>query len=149
MNSVYEQPTIQGLKDRIAQLRPDTQRLWGKMDVAQMMSHCATAMEGAVGEDKGKQGFFGMIFGGIAKKSLVNAAPFKQNLPTAREFVVLGTKNFEQEKKRLLTILDKLLSKGAAAAEGKIHPLFGEMNAQEWSTLIYKHLDHHLKQFGV
>ncbi len=29
------------------------------------------------------------------------------------------------------------------------HPFFGNLNSEEWDTLNWKHLDHHLRQFGV
>jgi hypothetical protein len=38
---------------------------------------------------------------------------------------------------------------GADAFEGKESNSFGKLTASEWNIMMYKHLDHHLTQFGV
>jgi hypothetical protein len=75
--------------------------------------------------------------------------PFKKNSPTAKEYVVVGEQNFDSEKQRLLNLVDIFAKQGAVLAEGRKHPFFGKLTIIEWNILTYKHLDHHLQQFGV
>ena len=149
MESIYSKDTILEIKKRLDKLSPDSQRLWGTMDVSQMLAHCSAAIESAVSDDKGKMTIVGFLFGGIAKKVISSDKPFKQNLPTAKEFIVADKRNFEQEKEFLKNIIDQLVERGTAGVDGKIHPFFGKLSVTQWSDLVYKHLDHHLRQFGA
>jgi hypothetical protein len=149
MKNIHEAATLQEFIERINKLRPDAQRHWGKMTVAQMLAHCATALEVNVGDRVSKQGLMGKLFGRIAKKSVVSAEPFKQGLPTDPSFVQKEDKDFEQEKARLLALLKRLSASDPHALAKNPHPFFGKMTAEEWNTLNFKHLDHHLRQFGV
>jgi hypothetical protein len=58
-------------------------------------------------------------------------------------------KNFEAEKKRLIDYLKKSVELGEVYFDGKESLSFGKMTVAEWNNLFYKHLDHHLTQFGV
>jgi hypothetical protein len=49
-------------------------------------------------------------------------------------------------------ILIELTNKLGTLPEGHKcldHPFFGKMSAKEWATIAHKHMDHHLRQFGV
>ena len=132
--------------NRINSLMPDTKPVWGKMSSAQMMAHCVEAMRSAYGETKLKRVLMGRLFGKMAKKSIVSDKPFKHGLPTDKSFVIKENKNFEEEKSKLIGYVKKynteLLTKNS-------HPFFGDMSTNEWDRLTAKHLDHHLRQFGV
>jgi Protein of unknown function (DUF1569) len=149
MDSLQDPAVIADFTKRIEKLTPNSQRQWGKMDVAQMLAHCATAMETNMGERKSKQSFMGKLFGKMAKKSVVNAKPFKQGLPTDPGFVVKGEKDFHAEKLRVISVLKRVSVSDPEQLAKTPHPFFGMMNAEEWNTLNYKHLDHHLRQFGA
>jgi hypothetical protein len=149
MKSIYEPSTLQELLDRIDKLHPDTQRLWGKMDVAQMMAHCSSAIEIAIGDRVGKSTLMGTLVGRFAKSIITNEKPFKKNLPTAPDFVVVDSKDFNKEKVRLTVMLKRLSSGGADAMHNRKHHFFGRLTSHEWSNSMYKHMDHHLRQFGV
>ena len=82
-------------------------------------------------------------------KGVVNEVPYKKNIPTAPAFVVADRKNFEEEKSKLIKYLEYTVSLGKDHFEGKESLSFGSMTALEWNNLFYKHLDHHLNQFGV
>ena len=57
MNSLFDVQTSQEITQRIENLKVDSPRQWGKMDVAQMLAHCAFSMETAIG-DKNPLEFF-------------------------------------------------------------------------------------------
>ncbi|HCN83736.1 MAG TPA: hypothetical protein DIT07_08950 [Sphingobacteriaceae bacterium] len=116
------------------------------MSVAQMATHCQRPLQVAYGELNLKRGLVGLLFGGFAKKSLMKDQPFDKGLPTHPRFVVKDDRNFQQEKDTLLALVSRfspdVLTKDP-------HPFFGKMTQEEWDTLQWKHLDHHLRQFGV
>jgi hypothetical protein len=85
----------------------------------------------------------------VFKKSMVNEVPYKQSLPTAPFFIMADDKDFEKEQKRLLNYINKCQQLGANDLVKQKHQALGTLNAQEWNNLLYKHLDHHLRQFGV
>jgi hypothetical protein len=149
MDSIYEPATLQGIKQRIDKLSPSSQRQWGTMDVAQMMAHCCVPIEVALGDQEGKGSFFGKLLGPLIKSVITNEKPFKQNLPTDKSFVVADVRDFNKEKQRLTNVLTRLSAGGPGPMHKRRHPFFGKLTSDEWSSSTVKHLDHHLRQFGV
>ncbi len=137
------------LLERIDKLESNTQRQWGKMDVAQMMAHCSAAFEVASGERTRKRGLLGYLFGGVYKKKYVYDNSFKKNDPTDPTFKITDQRDFQTEKMRLITHLEKFQSNGPQGVTKADHPFFGPMTPTEWGQLMYNHLNHHLQQFGV
>jgi hypothetical protein len=116
------------------------------MDVAQMLHHCQQPLKVALGKSELKKRFFPLA--SLFKKSLYNDKPWRQNLPTAKLFKVTDSKDFETEKQELEAMLASFHKK-KGQTEWKPHPIFGKFTAEQWGKMQYKHLDHHLKQFGV
>ncbi len=134
---------------RIDSLTPETKGGWGKMDVSQMLTHAQVPLKIALGELKLKRTFAGYLFGGIAKKKLSGEKPWKKSMPTDKNFIVTGQKNFEAEKERLITLVLRFPQSGTAGMSKEAHPFFGKLTADEWDRLMWNHLDHHLRQFGA
>jgi hypothetical protein len=149
MKSLFDPRVAGEMIDRINQLTPGTKALWGKMTVSQMLAHLQPALKVALGEQNLKKGLIGFLFGKMAKRQMVNEAPFKKNLPTAPSFIVKDERNFEEEKSRLIELVGRFSKESKQALETRIHPFFGKLTAEEWNILHWKHLDHHLRQFGV
>ena len=149
MKNLFTPAANREMVDRINTLTSDTKPLWGKMTAAQMLAHCQVPLHVALGEKQLKGGLMAFLFGRIAKKQLVKDEPFKRNLPTAPSFIVKGDRNFTEEKTELIDLVQRFGKSDAEEIAKRPHPFFGKMNAEEWNTLQYKHLDHHLRQFGV
>lgn len=137
------------LIERINKLSPDTKPLWGKMTVSQMLAHSQSPLNMAVGDKKYKRGLMGFLFGKIAKKQMVSEKPFKQNLPTDKNFKVSDTREFYSEKNKLIDLIKRFIKTDRETLAKTPHGFFGKLTADEWDLLQYKHLDHHLHQFGV
>jgi hypothetical protein len=133
----------------MALLAPETPRLWGKMAPAQMLAHCAAAMEVSVGDKVLRQISAGKIFGKIAKRSMLSGRPIGRNMPTEKSFIVRDDRDLNVERQRLAVLIDRFQSGGPDKCTKHPHSFFGIMTPEEWSALNYIHLDHHLKQFGV
>lgn len=135
---------------RINTLTPETKAQWGKMTVDQMLAHCNVTYEMAY-EDKHKKpgGFAKFMLKLFVKGVVVNEKPYKKNSRTGPTFLISDKRNFENEKTRLINYINKTVELGENHFEGKESNSFGVLNKTEWNNQFYKHLDHHLSQFGV
>jgi hypothetical protein len=150
MKNLFEPATVDEIKQRMEKLRPDSERLWGKMNPAQALAHCSVSFETAVGEKVLPRIFIGRLVGGLAKRSMiVNQRPMPRNAKTDKTLVVNNVRDFVAEKQRLNEFIDRFTSGGPAICTKHPHFFFGPLTPTEWSALMYQHLDHHLRQFQV
>ena len=122
---------------------------WGSMTVSQMLWHAQRPLQVAHGELKIKRGLIGLLFGKLAKKKVMGEKPLEKNLPTVPSFRNKEEPPFEKSKEDLIAIVRRFSEKGPEAIIKGPHPFFGNLTIQEWDILQWKHLDHHLRQFGV
>ena len=148
MNDLLDLDACRAILDRIQALTPDSRAEWGKMDVAQMLAHCQAPLQIAVGERTMKRGLIGRLFGGFARRSLARPEPFGKNMPTAPSFKIADARDFDEERDRLVALVRRFTDGGSGALSSE-HPFFGPMTPEEWGSLQWKHLDHHLRQFGA
>lgn len=150
IKNMFDPTVVSELVDRINRLTPDTHGQWGKMSVGQMLAHCNVSYE-MIYEDKHPKpnAFMKFIVRNLIKNMVVNEKPYKHNMNTAPAFKMTDSKNFESEKERLIGFINKTQQLGSAHFEGKESHSFGALTQEEWNNMLYKHLDHHLNQFGV
>jgi hypothetical protein len=149
MENIFDKATADAILFRLEQLQPNSKALWGKMNVAQMLSHLQAPVEVAMGEKTLKRNLIGMLLGGFAKKQLVNDKPFKKSLPTDASYIRMTEHVFDEEKEKLISLFRRFVAGGTAGLIKSQHPFFGKMTENEWSYSLWKHFDHHLRQFGV
>ena len=149
MKNLFEKETIDEVIARIDKLQPATQRQWGKMDVAQMMAHCSAALDLASGRLVLPRLLIGRILGPFVRPIYTNDKPFSRNSPTDRKLVISDPRDFSREQEQLKFRIREFHQGGEAQCTKHPHPFFGKLTPQDWSTGMYKHLDHHLRQFGV
>lgn len=149
MKNVFNPQDSAELIARINKLSPISQRLWGKMNVAQMLAHCNVTYE-MVYDNKhpNPNPFMKFILKLLVKNKVVSSEPYKQNIRTAPEFIVADEREFEAEKKRLIDYIQRTQQLGENYFDQKESLSFGRLTKDEWNNMFYKHLDHHLKQFG-
>jgi hypothetical protein len=150
MKNLFEAATVEEVKERLVHLRPDSERIWGTMNAAQAVAHCAAGVELAVGDQRPPRKLVGLIFGGLVKKlALGNEEPMRRNTPTVKGLVVKDERDLDLERKRLNALIDRFAAAGPAGCTTHPHSFFGRLDPQEWAVLMYKHLDHHLRQFAA
>jgi hypothetical protein len=150
VKTIFDRSAYNEIIGRLESLQPVAQRQWGKMTVAQMLEHTARAAEMATGKRPLKQAFLGRMIGWAFKKDFVGEKPFTRNAPTAPDFTVTAIDpDFNGGKTRLKSVLSELHTLGEKGCDGNVHAFFGRMTGAEWGVTQYKHVDHHLRQFGA
>ena len=147
MKSLFESNAYSEIKNRIANLSEDSERQWGKMTAGQMLHHCQGPFN--IMLEKNDYGMKPNLFAKLFfKRMLYNDSPFRKNLPTAKFLKISEPKDFNIEKRNLTTLLEEFEAQ-REREEWNPHPGFGYFTKQQWGQMQYKHLDHHLRQFGV
>jgi hypothetical protein len=149
MKSLFDAATANEVKERIGRLGPNSVRQWGKMNAAQAMAHCSIAMESAVGDSLPPRMFVGRILGPLVKSKALKDEPMGRNAPTAKSLVVADDRDLAKERQRLCALIERFCSGGPQGCTKHPHTFFGPLTPDEWARLMYKHVDHHLRQFGA
>ena len=150
MKNLFDPSKAEEINHRIAQLTPTSTRQWGTMNAAQALAHCSYGIEMAMGEILPKRVLLGRILGPLVKPlALKNDDPMRRNSPTAKELVVLDARDLETEQARLTGLVNRFAAAGPSCCTTHPHAFFGPLTPDQWAILMYKHLDHHLRQFGV
>ncbi|TYA69800.1 DUF1569 domain-containing protein [Seonamhaeicola marinus] len=150
MKSLFESEALEEVLLRINKLKSSSKPKWGSMNASQMVKHCHGPIEVAMGTKQldANIGFMKKLVFRLFKSALYNDRSYKQGIPTAPEYVVRDTPVFKTEKDQLITLV-KAFNGLKDKKEWNTHPLFGKLTAEQWAKSQYKHLDHHLRQFGV
>ncbi len=150
MKNVFNTTDVNEIANRINTLTPSTAAQWGSMNVAQMLAHCNVTYEMVYDNiHQAPNAFTKFMLKLFVKKMVVNTIPYKKNNRTAPQFLITSPKQFEIEKQRLITYIQQTQQLGATHFDGKASHSFGNLTANEWNNMFYKHLDHHLTQFGA
>jgi len=150
MKNLFEAAAVEEIKERVARLHSDSERLWGTMNAAQAAAHCSAGLELALGERTSPRLLFGRIMGWIVKPMVLrNDEPMRRNSPTMKDLMVQDERELGPEQERLRGLIDRFAATGAKRCTTHPHSFFGRLTPEEWAILMYKHLDHHLRQFGA
>jgi hypothetical protein len=150
MRNLFDTATSGEVQQRLQLLTPQSKREWGTMTPAQAVAHCSLGMETAFGDAKPPRMMVGRILGPVIKKfALGNDVPMRKNSPTAPSLVVKDDRDLAAEKLRLLALIRRFSESGPKCCTDHPHVFFGVLTPEYWAELMYKHVDHHLRQFGV
>ncbi len=146
--SLFESQAIGDLEQRLARLSADTRPQWGKMNAAEMLHHCAAQMEIALGTKPMKTNFLLRFFARFIKAGIMAGKATPKNSRTAKELLPVNVQDFDSEKAKLLALMHNMKAQ-ETALQGKKHPFFGNMTADEYGKITWNHLDYHFGQFGL
>lgn len=148
MPTLADPATRATMIERITKLAPDDKPLWGRMSAPQMLAHCSDALRMAYGDLTCEPKRVPMVRLGIVKWLVLNVLPFPKSAPTARELLARAPAEWSHERENLSQLVHRYASESTRATWPS-HPLFGSLTGAQWGQLGWKHLDHHLRQFGV
>jgi hypothetical protein len=146
VKSIFDPEVKQETIQRINKLNPESPALWGKMNAGQMLAHCGVALKNGLGGNKLPRSFAGLLFGRIARRLFYGEKPYKKGLPTDKTFIMKGDKDFEKEKQAVQQLIREF---NEGSVTDHPHPFFGKLTKEQWGKGTWKHLNHHLEQFGV
>ncbi|PCJ51501.1 MAG: hypothetical protein COA70_14110 [Planctomycetota bacterium] len=149
MNSIFTLESFDEINTRLKKLNKNSNKQWGTMDASQMLAHCCEPLKIALGLEKSiQEPYLKKLIMGLFKHKLYDDSTWKKNLPTTDQFKIFENKNFDLELESLKS-LAKRIHQEKNKTEWDAHPIFGKFTTEQWGKMQYKHLDHHLKQFGV
>ena len=153
MKHLFDTAQALEMKQRILRLQPESERQWGSMTLAQTLAHCTSGLQMATGSINPKRASFPVNVLGVLIKPLVLSGdtPMRRNSPSSPELFSADPAqcDFERERARLIAAVETFSSSGPTCCTRHPHPFFGPLHPQQWATLMYKHIDHHLRQFGA
>lgn len=147
MKSMWQPEASQELLARLSKLRPDSPTQWGKMDCSRMLTHVTDGVRMAIGELQVASKNSPLKLPPI-RHMIIYWFPFPKGAPTAPELIERSPGDWEREVTQFKDVLAKLAS-NSERTDWPEHPAFGKLSAKDWGALIYKHIDHHFKQFGA
>ena len=148
MKSVWNARDHGDLRDRVQRLTPASSAQWGRMNAPQMVAHLTDSLRMASGELHAEPKNMPLLRYPPMKQLIIYCLPFPKGAPTAPELLARKPGAWTEEVGLLRDELDQFVRRGPAATV-KVHPAFGRLSGKAWGTLVYRHIDHHLKQFGV
>jgi hypothetical protein len=147
MKTLWDASARHELQERVGRLSPGATRLWGKMSAPQMMAHLVDSMHMANGDLPVPSKKLPLRFTPI-KQLVIYVAPFPKSAPTAPQLVGRPPADWPSECGALCRGMDRFAERDRSGSFPE-HPAFGKLTARAWGRLIYRHIDHHLRQFGV
>ena len=148
--TIAEPETLERLISRLRALRPETERRWGTLSAGEMLCHLGDAHDVVLKRDADASGIrkrpflkwlaiYGPVLWSRGWQTDASVDPKRD-----------GTRpgEFEADRERVVDGMRKI----ATAADGELNPahgLLGPLTTSEWQRSVYRHVNHHLKQFGV
>ena len=147
MRSIWNDADYRELRARVERLQPDASAKWGRMTAPQMVCHCTDALRMISGEVRTAPKQMPIRFTPL-KQLIIYWLPFPKGVPTAPELLARQPQEWNGEVDALCRELDAVVKRGASGPFVP-HPAFGTLSPRAWGVLGYRHIDHHLRQFGV
>lgn len=149
MPSLHDLQDTQAIVNRVEALAEKAQPLWGSMNLGQAFCHCSRGLEAGLGRTRSHRLLLGRLISWIFRARFLGPQPFSRNSPTAKNLVVADPREVAQERERLIGLLRAYQAAGPEGTRGLVHPFFGPLSPDEWGWVMWKHMDHHLRQFGA
>ncbi len=147
MKSMWQAEARRDLTERVARLTPDTRPSWGRMNAPQVVAHLTQAMRMATGELRTEPKSSPLRFTPL-KQLVIYVLPWPQGTPTAPELLAGVPTTWDADVAGLCALIDTFGSL-ERDRQWPVHPAFGKLSAKTWGALGWRHVDHHLRQFGV
>ena len=147
MKSIWQDEDRQEINDRLTRVAWDRPAAWGKFTAPRMICHLADSLKMAMGDLPVASKHLPIRYPPL-KQFIIYVAPFPKGAPTAPELLARAPREFSSD----IADVQALLARAGSARTTDTwpeHPAFGKLSKRAWGVLIYRHMDHHLKQFGA
>lgn len=146
MKNIFNPAHRQELLQRVDALKPDSQRLWGTLSVEGMINHIGRQLLVGLGEIEVPPKSSPMALPGV-RWLMICVVPWPKGAQTAPQLLPADPESFESEKAGFHRLVESFVEQEPRGFSP--HPLFGSLSTGLWGQLAYRHVDHHLRQFGV
>ena len=142
-----DRATREELVRRMESIDPTRGGLWGKMNAGQMLAHVNASLAMATGElpTKPKKS---PLANPLGRWLIIYTMPWPKGAPTAPELLATPPAEWPADLARYRGLLEQAGTK-PVDGDWPPHPAFGKLSGKDWGVLGYRHIDHHLRQFGV
>ena len=147
MKTIFREPDRRTLLERIDAVSPQATPRWGTMNASQMLSHLVQSGKMAAGELEVRPLRLLLRFTPV-RQFVVYVMPFPKGVMTTKELMPVDGTELEASRGELHRLIEALVRKQTATSWPE-HPAFGRLNGRDWGVLVYRHFDHHLRQFGM
>ncbi len=145
--SIFDPAARHALLARLDRVAPDTQPRWGTLTAPRMVSHLLDAVRMALGDVviSRRKSF---LANPIVRYLIIHVVPFPKGAPTAPRLLARAPESWAEDVAALKAVVERAAANETAGA-WQPHPAFGAISTRDWGVLIYKHVEHHLTQFGA
>jgi hypothetical protein len=147
MRTIWQDDARRELQDRLAKLTPNNRAQWGKMSAPEMVCHLSESMKMAIGDLPCASKNTPLRHPPL-KQLVVYIAPWPKGAPTAPELLARAPASWSNDLLELNALVDRFAARRNASRWPE-HPAFGKLSTRAWGRLVYRHIDHHLRQFGA
>jgi hypothetical protein len=148
MKTMWDAPYQREIRDRVARLSPESKGEWGKMTAPEMVCHLAESLKMALGDLPVTRKKVPIRYPPL-KQLIVYVLPFPKGVPTAPELLTRSPRAWNADVADLQALVDRFVARGSETTAWVEHPAFGRLSRRAWGVLVYRHMDHHLRQFGA
>ena len=149
MTNLFDPAINEEILHRIEKLHPSLQPKWGKLNMEQMLAHLNLSLQVNWGNLELKPVLMAVLFRGISRRILLGKKPLPKKLPADKKTLAKYVPDFYSEKLQVENAVRMYIEKGPEGLSRNPHNLLGKITPEESAFISYKHLDHHLRQFGV
>lgn len=147
--NLFDRAAADSIINRVQNLKPGSSNLWGEMNATEMLWHCNSCnreiLQGQRGDKKTtvKQYLLRLL-------AIYIAPHFKKGIKSESRHISKGKisdLDFDREQNEFISLINEFPANKKQLT--LTHPAFGNISTREWGIAAYKHMDHHLRQFGV
>jgi len=148
MHTLFDDDARAGIRARLDRLTAQQRPLWGKMDAGRMVVHLTAQLRAGLGELQCAPKKTPMN-NWLMRRLVIYVIPWPKGTPTAPEFLTQPTSTWDEDVAALRSAMDRFAARGEGGPWTTDHPAFGRLTGRMWGVLAWRHMDHHLRQFGV
>lgn len=147
MKTIWDAAARDEIGARLSRLEADERGRWGKFTAPQMVTHLIAATRMALGDLHVPSKNLPLRYPPL-KQLIIYVLPFPKGAPTAPQLLAVPPAEWQTDVETLRTLVGRFAT-ADVNAEWPEHPAFGHLSGKAWGVLVYRHTDHHLRQFGV
>ena|SRR5215813_11143089 len=148
MPSLFDPQARNAVLARVSRLTPDGKPIWGRFTAPEMVCHVSADLRQGLAELEA-----GPPSGPVSRFPMNWLAIHVIRWPRGRgksppEFLATKPTTWEADVSRLRDLIERFGARGPSAS-WPASRAFGRISGPSWGVMVHKHLDHHLRQFGV